>query len=93
MVPDAELDGPRLAREVGGAARRRRSGWRRWRTRRARWRRLDAAERVAEELLRLRRVTAAGEPVDRRAGALHFVGIGGAGMSGLALVAQQLGAR
>ena len=25
--------------------------------------------------------------------ALHFIGIGGAGMSGLALVAQQLGAR
>ena len=53
----------------------------------------DAARRIAAEVL-----SAAGRPAeaatdDHGAGAsLHFVGIGGAGMSGLALIAQALGA-
>ena len=53
----------------------------------------DAAQRIAAEVL-----AAAGRPADAvtdrpwRGRKLHFVGIGGAGMSGLALIAQALGA-
>ena len=47
----------------------------------------DAAERIAREVLRRR---AMAEPMNGRR--LHFIAIGGAGMSGLALVARQLGA-
>jgi UDP-N-acetylmuramate--alanine ligase len=92
VVGDAELDPARLRvlveeligdptglDEMAGAARR--------------LARPDAAARIADEVLK-----AAGDPASatearpwagRR---LHFVGIGGAGMSGLALVAKELGA-
>jgi UDP-N-acetylmuramate--L-alanine ligase/undecaprenyldiphospho-muramoylpentapeptide beta-N-acetylglucosaminyltransferase len=48
----------------------------------------DAAKRVASELL-----AAVQESLPWRGRQLHFVGIGGAGMSGLALVARELGAQ
>ncbi len=97
VIPDSELSAERLRRDVGAllqdpvrlekmAARARALG------------RPDAAVRVAEEVLASVRtpgptMNAAGGDqrpwVGRR---LHFVGIGGAGMSGLALVAARLGA-
>ena len=79
------------------AARRRRSAWRAMANAARAVARPDAAERIADELL-----GAGGRPSNGRrrwtrapfgrARSLHFVGIGGAGMSGLALVAQPLGA-
>jgi UDP-N-acetylmuramate--alanine ligase len=99
VIPDDELTPARLQQEVGGllADRGRLSEM----TAAARSLALpDAAARVAEEV-----VAAAGAPQpakiaggDDRAELpwagrrLHFVGIGGAGMSGLALVAARLGA-
>ena len=59
----------------------------------------DAADRIADgvlELARRRRRRVWSRPVSDAPFAgreLHFVGIGGAGMSGLALVARALGAR
>ena len=128
VIPDAELDGPRLAREVaallgspaadggdgeggprGGAARTRRTGsrtscWRSWRTTsiegsparcvRSSESRIDPRPRTHVRRLWSLPVMAMADPLNAPfAGrALHFMGIGGAGMSGLALVAQQLGA-
>jgi UDP-N-acetylmuramate--alanine ligase len=97
VIPDAELAPARLRQEIGGllgdedrlAAMTDAS--------RA-LARPDAAARVADEVLAAARTPrpAAGRPPDRDrpwAGRrLHFVGIGGAGMSGLALVAARLGA-
>ena len=48
----------------------------------------DAARRIADEVL----AAAADEPTGALARRLHFIGIGGAGMSGLALVCARLGA-
>jgi UDP-N-acetylmuramate--alanine ligase len=101
VVPDAELSGERLRAEVQqilsypertarmGAASRALA-------------RPDAAGAVAQEVLKAAegpppetRTVSAAQPAadlpwkDRR---LHFMGIGGAGMSGLALIAQRLGA-
>ena len=127
--PTRELDGPRLAREVGallGAPQRLAEMARAA----PRGRGPDAAERIADELLALagnddahegrRGCEALGARVGHWMGhamadrparwlkvsrlciqfykyiyrpTLHLVGIGGAGMSGLALVAQTLGAR
>ncbi len=61
----------------------------------------DAAARVAAELLAAAGERTAGESAGARLAAsepwsgrrIHFVGIGGAGMSGLALVARELGAQ
>ena len=126
VIPDDELDGPRLAREVGGllGAPQRMAAMSNAAREVAR---PDAAEVVAREVLRVvtndgiegwlrrgegpryrrlreqplpgrsRTIVAramAGDSLNAPfAGrALHFIGIGGAGMSGLALVAQQLGA-
>ena len=47
LVPDAELDGARLVAEVDAHPRRRRSAWRRWPPRPARWARPDAAADIA----------------------------------------------
>jgi UDP-N-acetylmuramate--alanine ligase len=88
VLPDSELDPARLREVVSelaqngerlaemGAAARSLA-------------RPDAARRVADEVLR-----AAGRDTDApwRGRRLHFVGAGGAGMSGLALVARALGA-
>ncbi len=85
VVPDAELDPVRLGRVVEelfadpvrlGAMA----------TAAGALARPDAAARVADEVL----PGAAGSPWSGRR--LHFLGIGGAGMSGLALVAAKLGA-
>jgi UDP-N-acetylmuramate--alanine ligase len=109
IVPDDQLDGPRLAREVGAllADRGRLAAMARASAALARPR---AASDVADEVL-----AAAGADGDASAGVrspgralqdlavaverpwdgreLHVVGVGGAGMSGLALLAAGLGAR
>ena len=97
VVPDAELTAARLGDEVGallgdpsrlaamaGAS--------------AALARPDAAQAVADEVLaargggRRRRPGRADERASWAGRRLHFVGIGGAGMSGLALIADALGA-
>jgi UDP-N-acetylmuramate--alanine ligase len=52
----------------------------------------DAAARVADELLSAAGAAARADDKPWGSRRLHFVGIGGAGMSGLALVARELGA-
>ncbi len=91
VIPDAELSAPRLARETAALL----ADGPRLAAMAAASRGLarpDAAREVAHELL-------AGGPPMSSAGApwsgrrLHFVGVGGAGMSGYARAAHALGAR
>jgi len=90
VLPDAELDPGRLLAELSGLL----SGDRLERMAGAAGTlaRPGAAARIADEVL----AAAADTDGERRAPwadrRLHFVGIGGAGMSGLALVARRLGA-
>jgi UDP-N-acetylmuramate--alanine ligase len=92
VLPDAELEPARLAAELSGLLADADRLERMARAARA-LARPDAAERIADEVLS---ASAEAEDenqapwADRR---LHFVGIGGAGMSGLALVARRLGAQ
>jgi UDP-N-acetylmuramate--alanine ligase len=91
VVPDEEFDAARLARVVGSLL----EDPKRLHEMSAAARRLarpDAARDVAAEVLDAAGAEApAGAPWAGRR--LHFVGIGGAGMSGLALVSRQLGAQ
>ena len=92
MIEDAELDPERLLAEVGGAARRRTTASRRWRRLAvagpARRRASGSRPRSSSACRRLER----GAAELRRPAQLHFIAIGGAGMSGLALVCHALGA-
>jgi UDP-N-acetylmuramate--alanine ligase len=91
VIPDDELDAERLwnvvrdliadRERLGAMARAARS-----------LARPDAAERVAEQLLAAAKAQEPGADAAWNGRRLHFVGIGGAGMSGLALVARSIGA-
>ena len=83
---------PRASRARWRAAGRPRARWRRWRAPRAALARPDAAQEVAGELLAAaaRRPMGAGaRPWSGRR--IHFVGVGGAGMSAYARAARALG--
>ena len=87
VMPDDQLTPARLAREVGDLLADKPHLERMTAAARA-LARPDAAARVADQVL-----DTGGSPAEPWAGRrLHFVGIGGAGMSGLALVAARLGA-
>ena len=86
VIPDAELTAERLSATIAELL----ADEDRLREMSIAARRLakpDAAERIAGEVLR-----AAGMAEPMRGRRLHFIAIGGAGMSGLALVCRQLGA-
>ena len=100
VVPDARADGGAPGQRGRRAARRSARGWRRWRARRRRWRGPTRRRRSPTRCSPRRRpgerrdADERGAARARRLGGrrLHFVGIGGAGMSGLALIADALGA-